>query len=140
MKCQILFSEKNKENVSKCHLEFFMQVFGICVITLVTHLCFLLQIVTANKQKWTSLCSEVPHQFVHLCSLTILCCLLFVMTALANRSDIGIALDNPKVLIFFIAPACSRVRYRRPIFCPSVRPSVRPSVNIYVDVRHLCQS
>ena len=32
----------------------------------------------------------------------------------------------------FIAPACSRVRYRRPIF--------RPSVNIYVDVRHLCQS
>ena len=43
---------------------------------------------------------------------------------------------------FFIAPACSRVRYRRPIFCPSVRPSVRqsvrqsvrPSVNIYVDV------
>ena len=42
----------------------------------------------------------------------------------------------------FIAPACSRVRYRRPIFCPSVRPSVSvcPSVNIYVDVRHLCQS
>ena len=28
----------------------------------------------------------------------------------------------------FIAPACSRVRYRRPIFCPSVRPSVSPSV------------
>ena len=23
---------------------------------------------------------------------------------------------------------------------PSVHPSVRPSVNIYVDVRHLCQS
>ena len=23
---------------------------------------------------------------------------------------------------------------------PSVSPSVRPSVNIYVDVRHLCQS
>ena len=40
------------------------------------------------------------------------------------------------VLIFIIAPAFSRVRYRRPIF----RPSVRPSVNIYVDVRHLCQS
>ena len=28
----------------------------------------------------------------------------------------------------FIAPACSRVRYRRPIFRPSVRPSVSPSV------------
>ena len=27
---------------------------------------------------------------------------------------------------FIIAPACSRVRYRRPIFRPSVRPSVRP--------------
>ena len=27
-----------------------------------------------------------------------------------------------------IAPACSRVRYRHPIFCPSVRPCVRPSV------------
>ena len=35
-------------------------------------------------------------------------------------------------LLLFIAPACSRVRYRRPIFCPSV--------NIYVEVRHLCQS
>ena len=43
-------------------------------------------------------------------------------------------------VLIFIAPACSRVRYRRPIFCPSVRQSVRPSVNIYVDVRHLCQS
>ena len=32
-------------------------------------------------------------------------------------------------IIVFIAPACSRVRYRRPIFC-------RPSINIYVDVRH----
>ena len=50
--------------------------------------------------------------------------------------------------LIFIAPACSRVRYRRPIFRPSVRlsvrqsvrPSVRPSVNIYVDVRLLCQS
>ena len=31
-------------------------------------------------------------------------------------------------LAIFIAPACSRVRYRRPIFCPSVRPSVSPSV------------
>ena len=30
----------------------------------------------------------------------------------------------------FIAPACSRVRYRRPIFCPSVRPSIRPSVRL----------
>ena len=49
-----------------------------------------------------------------------------------------------KVYVVFIAPACSRVRYRRPIFRPSVRPSVRlsvrPSVNIYVEVRHLCQS
>ena len=34
--------------------------------------------------------------------------------------------------LLIIAPACSRVRYRRPIFCPSV--------NIYVNVRHLCQS
>ena len=31
---------------------------------------------------------------------------------------------------FFIAPACSRVRYRRPIFRPSVRPSV---------CQHLCR-
>ena len=30
---------------------------------------------------------------------------------------------------FFIAPACSRVRYRRPIFHPSVRQSGRPSVS-----------
>ena len=29
--------------------------------------------------------------------------------------------------VIFIAPACSRVRYRRPIFCPSTRPSVRLS-------------
>ena len=40
---------------------------------------------------------------------------------------------------FVIAPACSRVRYRRPIFCPSVRPSVRLSTfmstfDIYVKV------
>ena len=58
--------------------------------------------------------------------------------------------DDGKIfnLAIFIAPACSRVRYRRPIFCPSVRQSVhpsvilsvRPSVNIYVDIRHLCQS
>ena len=44
-----------------------------------------------------------------------------------------------KTRLFFIAPACSRVRYRRPIFCPSVRPSVRPSTfmstfDIYVKV------
>ena len=32
------------------------------------------------------------------------------------------------VYIIFIAPACSRVRYRRSIFRPSVRPSVRQSV------------
>ena len=40
---------------------------------------------------------------------------------------------------FIIAPACSRVRYRRPIFCPSVRQSVRLSTfmstfDIYVKV------
>ena len=29
-----------------------------------------------------------------------------------------------------IAPACSRVRYRRPIFCPSVHPSVHTSVRL----------
>ena len=38
----------------------------------------------------------------------------------------------------FIAPAYSRVRYRSPNFCPSVRSfvrsSVRSSVNIYVEV------
>ena len=34
----------------------------------------------------------------------------------------------------FVAPACSRVRHRRPLF----RPSVHPFVNIYVEVRHLC--
>ena len=35
---------------------------------------------------------------------------------------------------FIIAPACSRVRYRRPIFRPSVHQSVRPSV-----CQHLCR-
>ena len=40
-------------------------------------------------------------------------------------------LNPPKIII---APACSRVRYRRPIFLPSVRPSVRPSV-----CQHLCR-
>ena len=35
-----------------------------------------------------------------------------------------------KCKIFFIAPACSRVRYRRPIFRPSVRQSVHPSVRL----------
>ena len=35
------------------------------------------------------------------------------------------------ILIFiFIAPACSRVRYRRPIFRPSIRPSVSPSIRL----------
>ena len=37
--------------------------------------------------------------------------------------------------LIFIAPAYSRVRYRSPNFCPSVRPFVRPSVNIYVEVK-----
>ena len=42
---------------------------------------------------------------------------------------------NLDLLVFFIAPACSRVRHRRPIFCPSdVNPSVRPSV-----CQHLCR-
>ena len=40
--------------------------------------------------------------------------------------------------LFFIAPAYSRVRYRSPNFCPSVRSFVcsfvRSSVNIYVEV------
>ena len=36
--------------------------------------------------------------------------------------------------MIFIAPAYSRVRYRSPNFCPSVRSSVRSSVNIYVEV------
>ena len=36
---------------------------------------------------------------------------------------------------FFISPACSRVRYRRPIFCPSVRLSTfMLTFNIYVRV------
>ena len=35
--------------------------------------------------------------------------------------------SSPRV---FIAPACSRVRYRRPIVRPSVRPSARPSVRL----------
>ena len=39
------------------------------------------------------------------------------------------------VSIIFIAPACSRVRYRRPIFCPSVRLSTFMSpFHIYVKV------
>ena len=37
--------------------------------------------------------------------------------------------------ILIIAPACSRVRYRRPIFCPSVRLSTFMSTfDIYVKV------
>ena len=40
-----------------------------------------------------------------------------------------------KMLAVFIAPACSRVRYRRPIFCPSVRLSTFMSTfDIYVKV------
>ena len=37
---------------------------------------------------------------------------------------------NIDITLFFIAPACSRVRYRRPIFRQSVRPSVSPSVRL----------
>ena len=52
-----------------------------------------------------------------------------------------IQIPTPKpYILFFVAPACSRVRYRRLLFRQSVRQSVRPSVNIYVEVRHLCQS
>ena len=36
------------------------------------------------------------------------------------------------VLDVFIAPASSRVRYRSPNFCPSVRSSVRPFVRSFV--------
>ena len=53
---------------------------------------------------------------------------------------------KPNYYTIFIAPACSRVRYRRPIFRPSVRPSVRQSVrpSIRPSVRpsvcqHLCR-
>ena len=46
--------------------------------------------------------------------------------------------DSSRKQIFrqiFIAPACSRVRYRRPIFCPSVRLSTFMSTfDIYVKV------
>ena len=34
----------------------------------------------------------------------------------------------------FIAPACSRVRYRRPIFRPSVRLTFMSTFDIYVKV------
>ena len=66
----------------------------------------------------------VPSNFVVILIVSILC--LFM------HYEIVCLLLYP----FIIAPACSRVRYRRPIF----HPSVLPSVNIYVDVRHLCQS
>ena len=52
----------------------------------------------------------------------------------------------------FIAPAYSRVRYRSPNFCPSVRSSVRPFVRPsvrpstftskfgFLDIRDSCES
>ena len=49
-------------------------------------------------------------------------CYLVVKMQLSTACDIH--------LFLFIAPACSRVRYRRPIFCPSVRQSVRLSVRL----------
>ena len=39
----------------------------------------------------------------------------------------GVCLFFGLFFVIFIAPACSRVRYRRPIFCPSTRSSVRLS-------------
>ena len=42
---------------------------------------------------------------------------------------------NMMMRLIFIAPACSRVRYRRPIFCPSVRLSTfMLTFDIYVKV------
>ena len=47
-------------------------------------------------------------------------------------------------VLIFIAPAYSRVRYRSPNFCPSVRPSVRPSTFTskfgFLDIRDSCES
>ena len=44
----------------------------------------------------------------------------------------------------FIAPAYSRVRYRSPNFCPSVRSFVRPSTFTskfgFLDIRDSCES
>ena len=55
----------------------------------------------------------------------------------ACRGSAGLGLST-----LFIAPACSRVRYRRPIFRPSIRLSVRLSTfmstfDIYVKVSSL---
>ena len=57
--------------------------------------------------------------------------ILSMSLSISDRSRAGFKIMFPRL---FIAPACSRVRYRRPIFCPSVRPSVRPSV-----CQHLCR-
>ena len=46
--------------------------------------------------------------------------------------------------LVFIAPAYSRVRYRSPNFCPSVRSFVRPSTFTskfgFLDIRDSCES
>ena len=55
-----------------------------------------------------------------------------------NVAEVKPSIHGWVVILFealFIAPAYSRVRYRSPNFCPSVRSSVRPSVNIYVEVK-----
>ena len=55
---------------------------------------------------------------------------------------------NIQEKLIFIAPAYSRVRYRSPNFCPSVRPSVRSFVRPstftskfgFLDIRDSCES
>ena len=52
-----------------------------------------------------------------------------------NRGSQIIFLHKNRCVVVFIAPACSRVRYRRPIFRPSVRLSTFMSTfDIYVKV------
>ena len=41
-----------------------------------------------------------------------------------NKKNINLLSAEVALRVVIIAPACSRVRYRRPIVCPSVRPSV----------------
>ena len=79
----------------------------------------------------------------YLTSLTIMLCFIFLSfnnlklltSAHAEnvRKDVWQYVEKRRsvtniLLFIFIAPACSRVRYRHPIFCPSVRQSVRLSV------------